>query len=238
MSEASLPVRLGVPPGAVSRVVSERGSLAKVGERWYTRDALSGAGKRVIALVKAHHAARPLDPGAPRQEIRSRLGVDQQLFDWLVAQLVVGKKLTAPGAELRAAGFGAELSPEQARLADALLATLAEAGHEPPAVSELETRFGRQTHAVLRHLERARRVVQVEDNRYYAPEAVGELVSPLEVAMLDLDQTGGKGELAPTDLREVLGVSRKFLIPFLEYCDKRGYTSRQGNGRVWRGRPT
>jgi hypothetical protein len=44
----------------------------------------------------------------------------------------------------------------------------------------------------------------------------------------------GRGELAPTELRELLGFSRKFLIPFLEYCDKRGYTVRQGNGRVWR----
>jgi selenocysteine-specific elongation factor len=41
--------------------------------------------------------------------------------------------------------------------------------------------------------------------------------------------------MAPTDLREMLGFSRKYLIPFLEYCDKKGYTSRQGNGRIWRG---
>ena len=80
-------------------------------------------------------------------------------------------------------------------------------------------------------LGRAQRVVQVEDNRYYAPEAVRELLGRLEKGM------AGKGEVPPTELREVLGFSRKFLIPFLEYCDKRGYTQRQGNGRVWRGKP-
>jgi selenocysteine-specific elongation factor len=69
----------------------------------------------------------------------------------------------------------------------------------------------------------------VEDSRFYAPEAVRELLDRLEAGM------AGKGEMAPTDLRELLGFSRKYLIPFLEYSDKQGYTSRQGNGRIWRG---
>lgn len=231
LSEASLAVRLGVPPAGVAGVVSDAGALTKVGDRWYTRDALRGAGQKIVALVKAHHAARPLDPGAPRQEVRSRLGIDQQLFDRVVSQLVEAKKLTATGADLRAAGFGAELSVEQTRIADEMLGVLSAAGREPPSVSELEARFGRQASSLLRHLSRTQRVVQVEDNRFYTPEAVRELLALLEKAM------AGRGELAPTDLRESLGFSRKFLIPFLEYCDKRGYTSRQGGGRVWRGKP-
>jgi selenocysteine-specific elongation factor len=114
-------------------------------------------------------------------------------------------------------------------VSDELVSVLSSAGHEPPSVSELQERFGSQTASLLRHLERERRVVQVEDGRYYAPEAVTELLRRLETGMT------GRGALAPTDLKEVLGFSRKFLIPFLEYCDKRGYTLRQGNGRVWRG---
>ena len=229
--DASLAVRLGIPPHEVSAVLSSLGSLTKIGERWYTRDALAGAGRRILALVKAHHTTRPLDPGAPRQDIRSRLGIDQQLFDRVISQLVEAKKLAATGAELRAAGFGPELSADQTRVADEMLEVLAAAGHEPPSVSELEARFGKHTQSLLRHLVRAQRVVQVEDNRYYTPDAVRELLDRLQKGM------AGKGELAPTALREVLGFSRKFLIPFLEYCDKRGYTSRSGNGRVWRGKP-
>ena len=72
-------------------------------------------------------------------------------------------------------------------------------------------------------------MVQVEETRYYSPEAIQSLLSRLEQGMQ------GK-EMAPTELREVLGFSRKFLIPFLEWCDKRGYTARQTNGRIWRGK--
>ena len=111
-----------------------------------------------------------------------------------------------------------------------MLAAIVAAGHEPPSVAELEGQFGKQTFSLLKHLERQKRIVQVEDDRYYSPDAVTDLLRLLENRM------AGQGELAPTELREALGFSRKFLIPFLEYCDKRGYTSRQGNGRVWRGK--
>ena len=84
--------------------------------------------------------------------------------------------------------------------------------------------------SVLRHLERQKRVIQVEEARFYSPGAVRELLDRLEARM------SGKGEVAPTDLKEVLGFSRKYLIPFLEYCDKRGYTQRRGQGRIWRGK--
>ena len=42
-------------------------------------------------------------------------------------------------------------------------------------------------------------------------------------------------EYSPSELRDVIGLSRKFLIPFLEYCDRRGITERRSTGRVLHG---
>ena len=42
-------------------------------------------------------------------------------------------------------------------------------------------------------------------------------------------------EYSPAELRDLLGFSRKFLIPFLEYCDRHGITARTATGRVWHG---
>ncbi|MDQ6689839.1 MAG: SelB C-terminal domain-containing protein, partial [Gemmatimonadota bacterium] len=36
----------------------------------------------------------------------------------------------------------------------------------------------------------------------------------------------------PAQLRDVLGFSRKYLIPFLEFCDRIGVTERRGEGRI------
>ena len=82
---------------------------------------------------------------------------------------------------------------------------------------------------LLRILERDGRLVQVEAERYYDPRAVTLLVDSLRTGM-------EKGrEYSPAELREILGVSRKYLIPFLEYCDKHGITERRAAGRVLHG---
>jgi selenocysteine-specific elongation factor len=228
LSASSLSVRLGVPPDATTALVKKCRTVERVGERLYSADLLDELQRKLVSLVRSHHESRPLEPGAPRQDVRSRLSVDAALFDHLVASAVAHKKIEASGAELRAAGFAAELSTSQTKLADDLLAAIEAAGAEPPSVSELQAQFGTDVVSVLRHLERQQRVVPVEHERYYAPSAVRRLLEKLEKGM------AGRGELAPTDLREVLGFSRKFLIPFLEYCDRRGYTQRNGNSRTWR----
>jgi selenocysteine-specific elongation factor len=219
-------IRVGLE---ASDALTASGAILRIGGRLYSRASIEATRARLIAGVADHHAQHPLDAGAPRQAMLSRLGVDPAVFDWLVEDLVKSGGLVATGAALRAKGFGGELSAEQQAISTRILDALNAAAHEPPSVGELEQQFGRQTSALLRHLERQGRVVHVEEARYYTPEAVRELLLRLERGM------AGRGELAPTDLREVLGFSRKFLIPFLEYCDRRGYTARQGNGRVWRG---
>lgn len=230
--ETSLAVRLGLSPADVTRTVAAADSLVRIGGRLYATAILDDARTRLLGFITAHHREHPLSTGAPRQEIRSRLGVETDLFDHLVTGLDAAKKIEGSGAELRLPGKSPQLSEQQQKTVAELLATIEKAGHEPPSVSELHERFGPQTHALLRHLERQQRVVQVEDNRYYTPAAVRDLLQRLEGGM------AGRGELAPTELREVLGFSRKYLIPFLEYCDRRGFTVRQGNGRIWRGART
>ena len=49
-------------------------------------------------------------------------------------------------------------------------------------------------------------------------------------AKLDAGMADGR-EHTPAELRDLLGLTRKFLIPFLEYCDREGYTIRTGLGR-------
>jgi selenocysteine-specific elongation factor len=93
-------------------------------------------------------------------------------------------------------------------------------------VSELVASFGEKVPALLRYLERTGELVKVSDDRYYSPEAVemmvGKLRSTLEPIRI----------YTPAELREVLGVSRKYLIPFLEFCDAAGIMDRRAEGRV------
>ena len=97
---------------------------------------------------------------------------------------------------------------------------------EPPAVSEIVASFGERAPALLRYLERAGELVRISDDRYYSPGAVEMMVGKLRSALEP------RRIYSPAELREVLGVSRKYLIPFLEFCDVTGITDRRAEGRV------
>jgi selenocysteine-specific elongation factor len=74
-------------------------------------------------------------------------------------------------------------------------------------------------------------VVKVEPDRYYAAGALQTLLDRLADVMHE------NREYSPAELREALGTSRKYLIPLLEYCDRRALTIRTDTGRRWRRNP-
>ena len=69
-------------------------------------------------------------------------------------------------------------------------------------------------------------LVAVEPGRWYPAEGVRELARRLHVALTE------RAPQTPAELRVVLGGSRKFVIPFLEYCDRVGITVRTDAGRI------
>ena len=108
----------------------------------------------------------------------------------------------------------------------ALASAIATTGREPPSVRELTALHGDRVPALLRLLERAGSVVAVEPDRYFDAKVIEHLIDSLRQSMVPGREHG------PAELRELLGVSRKYLIPLLEYCDRLRVTDRRPGGRV------
>jgi selenocysteine-specific elongation factor len=179
-------------------------------------------------VLDRFHADNPLEPGAPVQWLRSRSRAPEAVG------VAVLEALTGEGAVVIEAGtarhpaFAPRLTLQQERLADAMLAALGAAGQEPPTVDELAVLLDSSAAlltTIARLLVRDGRLVAVEPARYYRDATVAELLGRLRAGMAcDTDY-------GPAELREILGFSRKFLIPFLEFCDRGGHTLRDGSGR-------
>lgn len=230
LETASLPVRLGLPPGACRSLIDEiAGQLTEVGPRVVASSVHADLEQRLVALVDAHHAEHPLEPGISAQFARSRIAVESNLAEAVIRARVVAGDLEQRGGVLMRAGWTPTPGDSDLRVADRVRSRLATAGAEPPSAEELAEELGTSVQAVLRFLERRGEIVQVEDGRYYDSTNLMSLVDRLREAL------GGGRMASPSELREILGLSRKFLIPFLEYCDRVGYTNRGVTGRVWRG---
>ncbi|MGH7664943.1 MAG: selenocysteine-specific translation elongation factor [Gemmatimonadaceae bacterium] len=231
---ASLPQRLGASPSLVERSVrhgvdADGRRFRRIGDRLFTEDSIESVASDILARVNDHHAGNPLAPGASLQSLRSRIGTAADLMEAVLGELVARGEVELTGGLIARAGFVPRFTEAQLATRAALRADLAAAGREPPSVSELMARHGGDVRAILRLLEQEGLAVQVEEDRYYDVEALAGVRSSLRDGM----QPGR--EHAPSQLRDLLGVSRKFLIPLLEYCDRTGVTERLEGGRVIHG---
>ena len=77
---------------------------------------------------------------------------------------------------------------------------------------------------MLRLAAASGRVEPVERDRYYTRGA-------LDRFLVALEEEGRQGDIVPSTLRQRLGISRKYLIPLLEWADGKGITVRVGDTR-------
>ena len=192
---------------------------------------LEGVSRRQLEqATEEYHRANPLERGIAIPMLRSVTRADAELVDAALGEEVADGRLRNVSGLVSLAGWSPTPSVEQISLLETLVSQLEGAGAEPPTVEELAVQVGVDPAPLLRYLERTGgRVVQVEQNRYYALGPLEQMVRRLEGVM------AGGAERSPAELRELLGLSRKYLIPFLEYCDRVGHTHRTAGGRVWNG---
>jgi selenocysteine-specific elongation factor len=230
-----LPVRLGILPGEVSGVVdlAGKGVLAS-GDVLVARRALSAEVERLAAAVAAHHEAHPLDPGLSLQALRAAVAVRRgagevtgPVLDLLVEHGVRKQAFEVAGAVVRRPGWKATLESHAGGAGERLVRRLAEARWQVPTVAELQQEFADLTvPPLLAHLAREGGVEQVDQERYATKPALEEFRHALEVTLQEL------GRATPAQLRDRTGLTRKYLIPLLEWADRRGITKRQGDARV------
>jgi len=182
----------------------------------------------VQRIVAEYEIKSPLTPGVPNRTLREALQVDDELADIAIREMERAGAIEAHGPVLRRKGWVPSPSVSDIEISKRLAHDICASDHEPPSVGELIARYGNSVPGLLHYLERQGRVVQVETDRYYDRSAVDALLAKL------------RGELVPgrvyvpAQLRDVLGFSRKYLIPFLEFCDRIGVTERRAEGRTLR----
>lgn len=221
---AELTVRLGCAPAEVGPLLEQCGARIGGGLA-FTAEHVNDAKKRLIdALVEAERTF-PLGSGVQLESLRTSLDCKRELVALAVADLSEMGEVVGEAGLVRRLFWRPEISATASETIESLVHAICASGKEPPSVLELEEKFGSEVAGLLRYLEREGQVVQVETNRFYARGAVDDLVATLREKL----QPGVEYE--PSQLRELLGFSRKYLIPFLEYCDRAGITERRAGGR-------
>jgi selenocysteine-specific elongation factor len=227
-----IPVRLGILPGDVAKTIEAAGKgVLSIGELLVARRAITAEVKRLSGAVAEYHAAHPLDAGLSLQALRASVPAPPQVHDLLIDFGVKKQafELAEGGAVVRKPGWHTAMRSRAGDAGGRIAQRLADARWQLPTVSELQRELADPAvPALLAHLAREGAVERVDQERYALKQALEEFRRAVEDTLREL------GSATPAQFRDRLGLTRKYLIPLLEWADRRGITSRKGDTRVLR----
>ena len=222
-----VPIRTGCAPAEVGDLIEQTGARSGT-HNLFTSVAVEEVMASVRRIVAEYEIASPLSLGVPARTLRESLRVDDGLADISIREMERAGEIESHGPLMRRTGWVPSPSKSDVEASNKLVHDICAGEQEPPSVGELVSRYGNSVPALLRHLERQGRIIQVESDRFYDRSA-------LDAMIVRLKKNLEPGKVyVPAQLRDVLGTSRKYLIPFLEFCDRVGVTERRGEGRVLR----
>ena len=223
-----LSVHVGRPQARLQAAMEAQRVRVAAG-RAFGSETWMAARTAVLTAVGAAHEREPLRHAVPLAGLRSAVPewAPDGLADGVLEELVREGALVQEDGGVRTPDHQPRLTDDQAAACERLRGLLAEGGLAPPFVEEFPEELAARGDlwALLHWLQREGAIEQVADDLYVDSEALRGAEARVRASL------GGREGLGPADFREALDVTRKHLIPLLNFLDTRGVTLRLADGR-------
>ena len=222
----------GLKPSVLQPVIAtlvQQKQIIQVAEFLLSSDAMQKTREKLIAALEAFHKANPLVGGISKEELREKLGLNQTVMEAMLAQLTRDKKAEVAGEQVRLAGRGVELKDEEAKAKEQIEKAFAGAGLKVPLMKEVLDKLPvdkARAQKLVTLLLRDRVLIKLADDLVFHHTALQGL------RQLMAAQKARTPKIDVGAFKDLIGVTRKYAIPLLEYLDQQRITRRVGDERI------
>ncbi|MCH8294782.1 selenocysteine-specific translation elongation factor [Candidatus Poribacteria bacterium] len=192
-------------------------------------DRTERAQTELINALETFHDQNPLAPGQNVAQLRLQIGLDEVAFEKIVASLVRKKQIAKDGNFLRLTSHHIQFSGEVEAVKKKIEKVFLDAKLNTPSLGELTAQLSeypsqsiQETFYALLNLGR---FIKISDGLFIHADTFDKL------SKLLTNYLGENGIITVAEFRELAQTSRKYAVPFLEYCDGQGITIREENHR-------
>lgn len=226
---------LGKHEQSVTNIINflmNQGTVKMVGKIIVHMDRFIEYKKIASAFLAEFQEKNPLKIGMSKEELRTRLPrVDPSVFQAALDELtkdglceVEKDRVKIKTAEIKK-DTGIEVLEAQ------ILKVLRRSGFTPPALKDLALELKQSEGRLRDMMERLTfkgKVVKVKGDLYFHGEVIEDLKTKVRSYLAE------KKEMTPSEFKSVIDLSRKYMIPLLEYLDEIKVTIRTGDKRILR----
>ncbi|HVN24425.1 MAG TPA: selenocysteine-specific translation elongation factor [Syntrophorhabdales bacterium] len=235
MRRETLAVLLGTEEKAIERAIAELTQTAKaklIGRTLVHSTHFSDYKARLQALLTDFHAKNPLKVGISKEELRTKLPkVEPHVFQVALEELIKAGQLEAEKDKVLLKGAARPADKSVQEEEEQILKKLQRAGLTPPSLNELSADLNIKEASLrdmLGKLAHEGKVAKIKGDMYFDARVIEALKKKV------VDHLEQRKEMMPSDFKNLTGVSRKYMIPLLEYFDETRLTIRSGDKRLLR----
>jgi selenocysteine-specific elongation factor len=188
--------------------------------------------KTLLSIIDDFTKKNPLKVGISKEELRTRLpAVDHHIFQSALDECVRNSHIDVEKDKVKIHATEGTAGKVVGEDESNILKTLLKHGLTPPGLKELSTETGKKEkdlRDILNRLSFEGKAVKIKGDMYFHRDAIDDLKQKA-IAYLT-----AKKEMTPSDFKSVVDVSRKYMIPLLEYLDEIKLTIRTGDKRILR----
>jgi selenocysteine-specific elongation factor len=186
--------------------------------------------RETLAIIQDYHKKFPLNEGIAKEELRSRINLEPGIFEALLGKWMNEGLVEGRGNIIKKKGFSVVLSPLQQEISGKIQQIFTESGWAPPTIEEVMSKFPsnqeKDVKDVLLRLTGEGKLIKINEDIYMSAEWVEKALHLLQQYFVE------NKELAVSAFRDMLGTSRKYALPLLEYMDSIKATRRVKEVRI------
>jgi selenocysteine-specific elongation factor len=187
----------------------------------------------VIRIITAYHKKNPLKEGISKEELKVSLenDVSPKLFNMVMGSLNKKETVISDKDNVRLAKHHVELAGDLDSLRQDIARIYNEAGLTPSSLTEVINKFGSRkakAQSIINLMLKEGDLIKINEELCFSRKSLDNLQNDY-AKMLIKD-----GLATPASFKELTGLSRKYIIPLMEYFDMNKLTVRVGDHRVLR----
>lgn len=214
---------------AIAQGLFDKKSIVQTGELLVSAKIFQQFSTNALAAITRFHQQNPLTPGISREALREHLKLGSNFIATLIEQLVHEKQLEISGDQIHLAGRNVTMKDEEAESKAIIEKAFVSAGLQVPALKDVlaSLKVDRtRAQKIVTLLLRDKVLVKISDDLVFHRDCLTELRKRV---------SGEKAKSTKMDVgrfKDLVGISRKYAIPLLEYLDRERVTKRVGNDRI------
>jgi selenocysteine-specific elongation factor len=230
LSIAEAVVRTGWTRQQASSVATSVLEIGRVNDFLISKPALDLLRKKLFAELDSFHRMNPLVPGISREEMRGHFPeASPEILTHALESALTEKKIELTGDLVRLSGRGVAMKDDEAESQKIIEAAFASAGLQVPALKDVLAGLKVdkvRAQKIVTLLLRDKVLVKISEDLVFHRDSLAGLRKRVAA------EKTKSPRIDVARFKDLIGTTRKYAIPLLEYLDREHVTRRIGDERV------